>query len=362
MTQHNKRPTPTNQENTCQPCYPQMPYPCPPNAVEEDEIDLAELWASLAKRKKLILSFTFGITILVAVLTLFMTPKYESEVLMAPVSSGSDGGLSSLAAKYGGLASMAGISLPGGSKGSMTEEAIAVLQSKKFLADFILSHNLKPILFYKNWDAEHQQWRNEESFLQPVKNTIKSIIGVEPSKKQEYPGQEQLAPGEPSMTQAIALFKDRIMSVSSDKKTGMYTLKITWVDPVLARDWANELVTLINSKLRQQAINDAEKTINYLKQQLESVTLVELKQVIYNIIEEKVKSITLAKVQEEYVFKVIDPAIVPDEPFRPKKGLIVAVSFVLSLMLSIFIALILNWKENAKQEKLNETTEKESNS
>jgi uncharacterized protein involved in exopolysaccharide biosynthesis len=139
------------------------------------------------------------------------------------------------------------------------------------------------------------------------------------------------------------------MSVSTDKKTNMVTLKITWIDPVLARDWANTLVQQVNNQLREQTIRDAQKTIDYLKQQLESVSLVELKQVIYSLIEEKVKSITLAKVQSEYVFKVIDPAIVPDKPSKPKKGLIVAVSFVLGLMLSVFVALILNWREEKQK-------------
>jgi len=347
------------QTDNCQPCYPPMAYSCPPNAVEEDEIDLAELWASLVKRKRLILGLTFTITLLVAIATFFMTPKYESEVLMAPVSSGSGGGLSSLAAKYGGLASMAGIDLPGGKGGDMTAEALAVLQSKAFLADFIQSHHLKPVLFYKNWDETHHRWKNEESVITSLKDSLKSFFDVKPPTPITYPGQEQLAPGEPSTMEAVEYFQKEIMSVSTDKKTNMVTLKITWIDPVQARDWANELVTILNNKLREQTIEDAEKTIDYLKKQLETVNLVELKQVIYSLIEEKVKNITLAKVQSEYVFKIIDPALVPDKPSKPKKKLIVVVSFVTSLILSIFIALLLNWREEskAKQKEVSENTQ-----
>jgi len=336
-------------DDGCVPCYPasMMPYNASP--IEEDEIDLAELWAALVKRKGLILGLTFALTFVVAIYTLFMTPKYEAEALLSPVSSGSGGGLSSLAAKYGGLASMAGIDLPSGKGGDMTEEALAVLQSHTFLANFIRKNNLKPILFYKQWDDQKQRWKTSESFLKPIKKRLKSLIGAPATKKITYPGQEVLAEGEPSMTSAVDLFK-RILSVSTDKKTGMITLKITWINPVLARDWANTLVKQLNNQLRKETIQDAGKTINYLRKQLGNVSLVEIKQVIYSLIQEKVKSIALANVQSEYVFKVIDPAIVPDKPSKPKKKLIVVVTFVTSLILSIFIALLLSWIDQRKEE------------
>ena len=357
----NTNNTSTQKSGTSQPyCPPYPPYPDP--RLEEDEIDLAELWATLVKRKRFILGFTFAITLATIVATFFMTPKYESEVLMAPISSGSGSGLSALASQYGGLASLAGISLPG-KQGGLTEEAVAVLESKQFLAEFIKQYQLKPVLFYKNWDAQQQQWIVEEpsliqSAVQTLKDTLKNFLGRSETANTTYPGQEILAPGEPSMLEAVNFFKKEIMQLSNDKKTGMYTLKITWEDPVLARDWANTLVTMVNQKLRQQNIQNAEKTIQYLKKQLETIRLVELKQVIYSIIEEQVKNITLAKVQEDYVFKIIDPATVAEQPAKPKKKLIIVVAFVTALILAVFMAFFLEWLYNMKREKQNPSQNK----
>lgn len=42
----------------------------------------------------------------------------------------------------------------------------------------------------------------------------------------------------------------------------------------------------------------------------------------YKLIEEQTKSLMLAEVQEEFVFKVVDPSVVPEVKYEPKRYLI----------------------------------------
>jgi capsular polysaccharide biosynthesis protein len=310
------------------------------NRYAEDEIDLAELWHGLMKRKLLIVSVTLLVTLIAGIVAMTTIPKYESTVLVVPVSSG--GGSSGLLAKYGGLASMAGISLPSGSEGiSPAQEAKAILTSYRFLSEYIREKELKKVLFYQHWNSDRYAWQVQETgWLEKFK------LNLFASKEHalEYEGREVLEEGEPSMVQAVELFKT-LMALSDDSKTGLIQLKISWINPLQSKDWANDLVQRVDNELRQKAILESQEMIEYIQQKLPSIELQDLRMIALKMIEEQVKKITFAEVNKAYVFRVIDPAIVAEKAVSPKKGLMIAVGFVLGLMLSLFLALILNWRE-----------------
>jgi capsular polysaccharide biosynthesis protein len=315
--------------------------------LAEDEIDLAELWSSLMKRKWLILVLTGLVTFSVALATLFMTPQYESSVSLMPVSGGGESGL---APKYGGLASLAGISLPSGGAMPLSAEAVSTLMSKRFLKDYILEKDLKKQLFYQSWDSENNRWLVSESLIGSFKKTLTNLFGSsENGAKFSYEGQEILAEGEPSVYSVVDFFSNNVLSISENSESGIFTLKIKWIDPVVARDWANELVLRVDNELRQKAIAESQATIAYMQDKLPTIKLQDFRAIALQMIEDNLKKVTFAQVKQEYVFKVIDPAIVAGEASSPKKGLMVAVGFVLGLMLSLFLALILNWRDNRSE-------------
>lgn len=321
----------------------QQPQQDPRNNApyDDDEIDLAELWAALYKRKIMILGLAAGLAVLVAIYSLTLPNQYKASALLAPASG--DGGGGGLASQYGGLASLAGISLPKGST-STAQTAMAVMQTRKFLSEFIAENQLKQQLYFKQWDAEKSEWIESSSFS--LMGTIKSWVSTSNQKSEPlYEGQEILAPGEPSMWDAVKTFSE-MLSISEGKDNGMITITIEWLDPVQARDWVIAIVNRVNTQMRLQQIEDSNKTIEYLQEQLQKTQLVEIKTVAYKLIEQNLKDMTLANTQQNFVFKVIDPAVVPEEKSAPKRSLMVAVALVLGGMLGIFIALILNWREN----------------
>ena len=312
--------------------------------VADDEIDLAELWSGLIKRKWLIMTLTGLMTFSVALYSLSITPQYDSSVSLMPVSGG--GGDGGLASKYGGLASLAGISLPSGGEMALSAEAVTTLKSKRFLKDYILEKDLKKQLFYQAWDSENSRWLVSDGLMASFKEIIADLAGSpESGVKFHYAGQEILEEGEPSIYSVVDFFSKNILSISEDSKSGMFTLKIKWINPVVARDWANELVLRVDNELRQKAIAESQATISYMQGKLPTIELQDFRVIALQMIEDNLKKVTFAQVKKEYVFKVIDPAIVAEKASSPKKGLMVAVGFVLGLMLSLFLALILNWRD-----------------
>jgi uncharacterized protein involved in exopolysaccharide biosynthesis len=288
----------------------------PPATIEDDEINLLDYWRVLVDYKWLIFLMTFVASAAAVTASLMMTPIYKAEVLIAPADEKSGGGLGALAGQFGGLASLAGISLGGG--GGQVETAIATINSRAFTDAFIKERKLMPVLFDEIWDEEGQSW------------LVESV--------------EQ----KPTAWKAYKTF-NKVRSVSQDKKTGMVVLAIEWKDPELAAQWANELVVRINVHQKAQAIAEARDSIAYLKQELEQTSVVEMQQSIYRLIEAQTKQIMLANVREDYAFKVIDPAVVPEEQIKPKRALISILGFMVGLMLGVFSAFLLSFIKKQKQ-------------
>ena len=64
------------------------------------------------------------------------------------------GGLSALAAQYGGLASLAGINIGSGAA-DKTAIGLEILKSRKFISEFIERHDvLVPLMAARGWDSE----------------------------------------------------------------------------------------------------------------------------------------------------------------------------------------------------------------
>ena len=61
---------------------------------------------------------------------------------------------------------------------------------------------------------------------------------------------------------------------------------------------------------------------------------------ISNVIEGHTQTKTLANVRQQYAFKVIDPAVVPENRISPNRRLITLLGFVIGAMIGIFHAIL----------------------
>ena len=270
-------------------------------SVDEDEIDLLELIRTLLQGWKTILGITIVCVGLAVAYALHAPEVFKAETLLAPASEEKSSASSALS-QFGGLAAMAGISIPSDSN---VEQVVATLQSRKFIRQYINDKKLLPILFEEIWDAESQSWLVET--------------------------QED----EPTEQAAVESFKS-ILSVDEDKKSGLINLSISWKDPDVATEWANDLVKQLNEQLREKAIANSQKRVGYLEQELAKTTLQDMRSVLYNLLESEKQKAMLANVNEDFALEVIDPAVAPETREKPKRKLIVALGGVCGGFLGIF--------------------------
>ncbi len=274
---------------------------------EEDEIDLLEYWNVIWKKKLFIFGVSFLAAVLAAGAALTMPNIYRAEALLAPVGGEeSKGGLSSMLGGLGGIASLAGVSLGGG--GSV-EQNIAVLKSREFIWGFVNDEKLMSVLFEDDWDDEKKQWLETDKENQP---TLWDAWRL--------------------------LIEDGVLSVSVDKDSGLVHLSMDWEDPEFAAIWVKKLVYRVNTYLREQAIQQSERKLQYLNDELSKTKIAENRQALFELISTEQKQAMLANTQQDFAFRVIDPAVVPDKKIKPKRAIIVILTaFVVGFLAVVFV-------------------------
>mgnify|MGYP000170746296 CR=1 FL=1 len=320
MTKHNNEYSQSGSNQIESPTLNQHP-----RQIEEDEIDLRELFAVIWAGKGLIVGVTSVFAVLAVVYALMQPNIYRSEALLAPVQAGDSA--SSLASKFGGLASLAGVSLPAGSI-DKTSLAIEYIQSRVFLKTFIHNHpDVLPALMAV------EKWNAGDNTLQ-FDNEMYEVATGEWIREVDFPKQPQ-----PSVQEAHLVFK-QILSIAQDKESSFVTLAIEHQSPYVAAQWVSWLVEDMNNALRDNDIAQAERSIAYLQSEINNTSLSEMRSSLFELIQSQTQTIMLANASPEYIFKTVDPAVVPELKAKPKRALIVVLGTMLGGMLAVLIVLI----------------------
>ena len=299
----------------------------------EDEIDLRKLFQVLWAGKWLIGGSTFAATVIAVIVALMLPNIYRAEALLAPNQGEGIGGLSALAAQYGGLASLAGINLGSGSSNNIAL-GLEILKSRKFISEFIERHDiLVPLMAAKGWDEETGELKIDSDIYD---------VGAQQWVRDVRPPKKTI----PSLQEAYEEFSEEVFSVRQDKKTGFVTLAVEHYSPTSAQQWVNWLVDDINSTIMKQDVEEAEQAIAYLNKQIEATSLAELHVVFFRLIEEQMKTVMLAKVSDEYLLKTLDPAVVPEIKAKPKRSLIVFICAFLGFVIGTLLTVAMRVRPN----------------
>ncbi|EGR1757799.1 LPS O-antigen length regulator, partial [Vibrio parahaemolyticus] len=302
-----------------------LPYPPQPQSTD-DEIDLRELFKALWKGKWIIIATTFVFAVGAVLYALSLPNIYKSDALLAPAESSNGGGLSKMAGQLGGLAALAGVNL-GAGESSQTDLAVQVMKSRQFVETFINKHDLLvPLMAAKDWDLTNNKLILDEELYNP--NTGEWLR--EPNG---------LRGSTPTSQEAFEVFNKEVLTINQDKESGLYTVSVKYYSPYVAQQWVNWLIEDINKVMRERTIAETSQNLAYLNTQLQKTAVADMQSTFYKLIEEQTKSLMLAEVQEEFVFKIIDPAVISETPFLPNRFIIVLMGSIFGGIFSCFIVL-----------------------
>ncbi|KAA1152421.1 LPS O-antigen length regulator [Pseudoalteromonas sp. FUC4] len=293
---------------------------------QDDELDIRELIASIWAGKLLIFIVTSCFAVASVIYALNLPNIYKAEAVLVASESKESNGLAGLASQFGGLAGLAGVDIGGGSD-DKTQLALEILKSRKFTSNFIEKHEILPdLMAAESWDISNNSISyNEDLYLPSEDKWIREVKAPKRAK--------------PSMQEAYKVFS-KIVIATSEAESSTITFSVEHISPVIAQQWVKWLIEDINIEVKQRDVTEAIKSTQFLTEQLEKTKVSDIRSILYNLVEEQTKTIMFANVRDEYVFKTIDPAIIPEEKFKPRRAIICIAGTFLGIILSFFFLVL----------------------
>lgn len=294
--------------------------------IEEDEIDLKELFNTIFRYKYKIAFFSFLVCCASLAYVLSIPNSYKSQIILAPQgdSGGSSlGGLSS-------LASLAGVSVGGSSSKDPVVMMETVLKDYEFNKQVIEKYNLV-------------------EKLQKQENLV-FAMGIDyfaPSKDEN----EDKRSKEEKVFITINSLK-QILSISSDKKTNLITLSAELHDRFLAKELVDIYLKEIILKIKLHDMREIDEQIKYYNKELANTFDVSLKEQLSKSLSGLMQKRVFSLANDYYLVSKITDSRVSyiKEKTKPKRALILVVSFVTSIILGIFLAFFIEFIKSNKDE------------
>ena len=280
-----------------------------------DEIDIKSLFKTILNGKLLIIVSTGLFAIIALIYSLSLSNIYQSTALLSPV--GDQSSSSQSLNNIGGLASLAGINISSTSGGNSTK-AITKITTLSFFEENILPNIFLPdLMAVKKWDEE------SNSIIYNANYNFQTAKWAEiPHPQESYKD-----------------FKD-LLQVSQDYDTKFLTISIKHESPYIAKEWAELVVHEINNSFRAKDKREAESAMKFLNSQMALTSYTEIKQVVAQILKQKIQQLTLIEANDYYVFSYLDQPAVPRKKAEPSRFSICILGAILGFMLGILIVLI----------------------
>lgn len=230
-----------------------------------------------------------------------LAPVFKAEVtVVIPERSGVSGTIPSILASSGVVSS---ISLP--DTGGRSAEIVATLRSIEFLKRFLR------------------------------RNGVANVLGVRVFGSAEYVEEDD----ERSAQEMAEFFREKVMSIKEDRRTGLVMISIRWRDAAKAAEWANRIVQELNEYMRERDILRAEHVIAAIQSRIADVRTVELKVTLYRLLEEQYREAAIARTRPDYALRIVDAATPPIEPITPTLWVAITGGIALGVAGSFFFAL-----------------------
>ncbi|MDR2489888.1 MAG: lipopolysaccharide biosynthesis protein [Spirochaetaceae bacterium] len=314
---------------------------------DDDEISLIDLFAVLLRRIKMIIVIT-GIAMVsvvaYSIISIVMPPetsplpnRYTPKALLLINTTGSGGGgLSSMLGNLGGLASLAGVSLPSGG-GTNAELALYLVHSDRFLDTVVDTFDLI------------NRWKIEKFVRAASRNILSKTLLAEIDEKSgvisvSFTDKDPVFATE-VVNFAIKLLEERFDDMGLDKnKLEKENLEI---------NIANALDEIKSLQIQAQTFSRSLTAASNTNAALESARIqieLEAQRQVYSQLKVQYELLKVTMASEKPVFQILETAQVPDSKSGPSRSIICLIVTFAAGFLSVFIAFALHAIENIKND------------
>ncbi len=310
----------------------------PAHCIEEDEIDLRELFATIWANKFTIMAISLLITSFAILYALYKPNLYVSKSILIPKDQG---GKPSIGGGAAALAAIAGINIGGGDSLDIESLFKNLLGDYAFNKPLIVKYGLDRMLDEKNIDKNLIFAANQRA----VYDFFNNILPV---------------PDEQSRDEILFNTFDKklknILSVSSDKESGAITLSAKFEDRFVAKKLVDIYLKEMSEYIKRLDLKEIDEQVRYYEEELQRAKNLDLKANINELLSALVKKKVLSQAGEFYMVKQLTKPQVPyvKDKAGPKRALIVVVAFITSIILGIFWVFFREFLKSDKKETANE--------
>ena len=288
----------------------QLDQPHPNNSFQDDTIDLRELAGLLWGGKYLIILMTAVFVLGSMFYALSLPNYYRSSSFVSIMGLDSAGSVSS---GFGGLAAAAGINLTLDVKGPLV---VNTIRSRVFFKHLIsIDENILPsIVAVESYDSESK------------KLVFNSDIYDAANKKW------LVAP--PSHIQAFGAYM-KLLDIEYREVRRMIALSVEHLSPIFAKEFLELVIHEVDDKIRREDLQRSSEALTFLKSELSSTSVLDMKSSINTLILGQLKTQMMAKVSRSYVINTIEPPFIPVSTSKPSRSLILMLGTVVGFGLGI---------------------------
>ena len=240
-------------------------------------------------------------------------------------------------AGLGGLASLAGVSLPQSASGDFATFR-ALLLSEEVAERVIAATELLPAIFKNEWDAQNAQFRRApRGVLGRSLSGLKSVLTGD--EKRDYT---------PPNPQRLSIFMDDALGLSVDNETGFLTVSAESEDPetlvaliVAATEATDEL-------MKARYIINAEQTLQFYQSKILTSRSREHREALAKLISAEDQKLMLTSEGWHFVAEPLTRATTSMDPTSPKSVLVLALALILGGFAGAALVLIRAALSNTK--------------
>ena len=294
--------------------------------LSQNEIDLGAFFSVIWKGRKTIFYISVVFILVSIIISLFLPNLYKSESLLMIRDTNQSSPLS----QFSPLASLGGLNLSQSGAGK-AEEVIELIKSRDFVKHLIGFENvLLNLMAVKSYDLSNKTSNFDEDIYDPIsKNWIEKPNYLEVHRK----------------------YISNIPTVSQDKVTKLISIEVEHVSPDFAEEFLKLIIAETNSLKRFRDLENSEKALSFLQNELGRTKLVEMKESINQLIRSQLETRMMAQIYDDYSLIYIEPPFLPDRKSGPSRSIIVLLSAIMGVFFGISAVLIQYFSSRVSKKK-----------
>ena len=297
------------------------------------EIDVSKVGRAIWARRDIFFLTVCAIFVVTVLILHLVSKSYEISTSIAPITQSNQqisGGLSALA-KLGGV-NVNGLN--GG--GEQFRLFISSIASRDVADQLAKDQDLMRGLFPGQWSQSEQRWKEPKSVLHLVSQGVKNLLGI------------PVRPWAPPSGEDVSKLLTTQIEVDEDPKSPVVTLRIQSDHPKVALQLLQELVHVIDEKLRANALQRANDYIAYLGREIESISVAEYRAALIERLSEQEQTRMMASANVSFAAQTFSGPTASTLPSAPKSILILISALVVGSVMGAFLAVRANkyhWRQ-----------------